>query len=507
MNGLLHHLALTLRLNFRSKQAIVYGYVVPIFFLIAFGSVFRSAKPPLVREMGQLLTITVLGGACFGMPTAMVAERERGVWRRYRLLPTAIGGIILSAMVGRFVIVLSAAVLQIGLARAIYGTYLPSHPLGLLVAFTFVCFSFLGLGLVIAMLADSVPAVQALGQSIFLPMIMIGGVGVPLRILPAWAQKVAGFFPGRYAVETLQACVDPNGPGLSGGKFGLLALTVIGLAACIVGAKLFRWDVGQRVAAPAKAWVFVALLAWGAVGFVADRTGRLKPVTDRPAGGALASMLAGGSGASSGGQAGTSSTTQPSTANGSADTQSGAPTTMSAASPAQPIQITQAEPWESVTDAEVKGITYEDVPDDNGTEVPLAADLDSLDEDGRKRMEDFAEHLASSPRDKVIDLSQRVRGLLSVCAVTDFLQDQHEAHIPFIVFEHLRNSAEKEKLVKATAYVILHPDEGTVTTKVSDLGLGLETEVDETLCRQRTTLYAKKLLFRLLGKMEQKPPR
>ena len=68
-------------------------------------------------------------------------------------------------MVGRFVIVLSAAVLQIGLARAIYGTYLPSHPLGLLVAFTFVCFSFLGLGLVIAMLADSVPAVQALGQS------------------------------------------------------------------------------------------------------------------------------------------------------------------------------------------------------------------------------------------------------------------------------------------------------------------------------------------------------
>jgi hypothetical protein len=498
MNGLLHHLALTLRLNFRSKQAIVYGYVVPIFFLIAFGSVFRSTKPPLVREMGQLLTITVLGGACFGMPTAMVAERERGVWRRYRLLPTAIGGIILSAMVGRFLIVLSAAVLQIGLARAIYGTYLPSHPLGLLVSFTFVCFSFLGLGLVIAMLADSVPAVQALGQSIFLPMIMIGGVGVPLRVLPAWAQKVAGFFPGRYAVETLQACIDPNGPGLAGGKFGLLALTVIGLAACVVGAKLFRWDVGQRVAAPAKAWVVVALVAWAAVGFVADRTGRLKPVTDRQ-GGALASVLSGGSST----QAGSASTTPPSASTGSSDTQ---PTTMAAASPEQPIKITQAEPWESVTDADIKGIKYDDVPDDNGTEVPLAADLESLDDDGKKRMEDFAEHLAQSPQDKVTDLSQRVRGLISICTVTDFLQDQHEAQIPFIVFEHLRNSAEKDKLIKATAYVILHPDEGTVTTKVADMGLGLETEVDETLCRERTTLYAKKLLYRLLGKMDQKPP-
>ena len=180
---------------------------------------------------------------------------------------------------------------------------------------------------------------------------------------------------------------------------------------------------------------------------------------------------------------------------------------MAAASPDQPIKITQAEPWESVTDADIKGITYDDVPDDNGTEVPLAADLESLDDDGKKRMEDFAEHLAQSPQDKVTDVSQRVRGLLSICAVTDFLQDQHEAQIPFIVFEHLKNSVEKDKLIKATAYVILHPDDGMVTTKVADMGLGLETEVDETLCRQRTTLYAKKLLFRLLGKLDQKPPR
>src|SRR6267154_348445 len=99
MRGLLNHLWLTLKLNFRSGQAIIYGYIVPIFFLMAFGGVFKSDKPPLVHEIGMLLTVTILGGACFGMPTAMVNERERGVWRRYRLLPTAIGGIIFSAMV------------------------------------------------------------------------------------------------------------------------------------------------------------------------------------------------------------------------------------------------------------------------------------------------------------------------------------------------------------------------------------------------------------------------
>src|ERR1700722_133680 len=135
MPGLLQHFLLTLKLNLRSKQALVYGYLVPIFFLLAFGSVFRSGVPPLMKEMGQLLTISVLGGACFGLPTALVAERERGVWRRFRLLPTSIGQLLAGTVAARFIIIASAAVMQIVLARLIFGTPFPRHPLDLLLAF------------------------------------------------------------------------------------------------------------------------------------------------------------------------------------------------------------------------------------------------------------------------------------------------------------------------------------------------------------------------------------
>jgi hypothetical protein len=280
MRGIGHHLLLTLRLNLRSKQALVYGYLVPIFFLLAFGSVFRSGSPRLLAEMGQLITISVLGGACFGMPTGLVAERERGVWRRYRLLPVGMGALIDSTMIARFLIVGSAAGIQIVLARIIYGTPWPRHPGEFVIAFVFVAFAFLGMGLVIAALSDNVPAVQALGQAVFLPMILIGGVGVPLGVLPAWAQKVAGFLPGRYAVAALDSCFTSGGIGRAG--FDLLALSVIGAAACVGGIKLFRWDIGKEVDRSAKLWVVFALLAWAAVGVAADMSGRLKPVTTGP---------------------------------------------------------------------------------------------------------------------------------------------------------------------------------------------------------------------------------
>jgi hypothetical protein len=251
LNGLLQHTLLTLRLNGRNRLALIYGYLIPVLFLFAFAALFRET-PRLSREMGQLLTIGTLGGACFGMPTGLVAERERGVWRRYRLLPAPTAGLVVSTMVARFAIVASSALVQIAVAWLAFRTPMPRHPASLVVAFTIVAFALEGLGLTIAALADTVPSVQALGQAVFLPVIIIGGVGVPLASLPSWAKGVAGFLPGRYAVDALQACFD--GPGLSGQGFSLAALIVIGVAACAAGAMLFRWEPNQPPPASGRSW-------------------------------------------------------------------------------------------------------------------------------------------------------------------------------------------------------------------------------------------------------------
>ena len=273
--GLARHFLLTLRLNFRSPQAIAYGYLVPVLFLLAFGGLFRGDTPALQHEMGLLLTITLLGGACFGLPTALVAERERGLWRRYQLLPVAPGYLLVGTLLARLVLIGSGAVLQIVLARLIYGTPLPASPGLLAGGFIAVSFAFLGLGLLIATVAESVPAVQALGQCLFLPMIMLGGVGVPLAILPAWARTLSGFMPGRYAVDLLQRGFTGSefapGPG-----FSVLALGVIGLAAGVAGLRLIRWEPARRLDRSAWAWVGVALAAWLLVGAGAAATGRLR---------------------------------------------------------------------------------------------------------------------------------------------------------------------------------------------------------------------------------------
>jgi hypothetical protein len=275
VSGLLQQFAAGLRLHFRNRMALIYSYIFPTIFLVAFWVLYRHERVPLALHLGELLTVTILGGACFGLPTTLVSERERGVWRRYRLAPVPTASIVASTVAARYVLLLAAGLLQIALAMAI-GMPLPSHPVQLWVAFTLVAFAFLGLGMVIATMADTVPAVQALGQSIFLPMLILGGVAVPLTSLPDWAQRLALFFPGRYAVDAIQAAT--TGAGLREVTFSLAALVVIGAAAFAAGARLFRWDAMQRFAAiEGKGWVAAAVVAWVAVGVAAVSMDRRPP--------------------------------------------------------------------------------------------------------------------------------------------------------------------------------------------------------------------------------------
>jgi ABC-2 type transport system permease protein len=274
MKGFLSHLWLTLKLNFRNPQAVVFGYVVPVFFLFAFAAFFGKVRPrePLSPYFAQLLTITILGGACFGMPIALVSERERGVWRRYRLTPMPTVAFIGSILLARYVLVLTAGLVQLGLAMWIYHMPFPAHPWRLLGAFTLVCFAFLGIGLIISMIANSTHAVQALGQSLFLPMIMIGGVGVQLSVLPNWAKVVAAFLPGRYAVQAMETGVlNVSRASRLHGPFNFVALAVIGTASAFAAARLFRWENDQKLPKSGLAWALLSVASWAAIGVIARK--------------------------------------------------------------------------------------------------------------------------------------------------------------------------------------------------------------------------------------------
>ena len=534
-------LAMALRLHFRNKLALIYSYLFPTLFLLAFWVLYRYDQVPLARHIGELLTVTALGGACFGLPTSLVSERERGVWRRYRLAPVRTGQIVASTLVARYALLVLAAVLQLALAMAL-GMPLPRHPVELWLAFTAVAIAFLGLGMVIAMLANTVPAVQALGQCIFLPMLIIGGVAVPLASLPPWAQRVASYFPGRYAVDAIQSTV--TGPGLGAAGFSVAALLVIGAAGCLAGARMFRWDSQHRLATGAYGWLAVALAAWVGVGLAADARG----VGTAPPAEARATQPA--------------VVPVPTPAPEPPSPEPRAPEGPRAAGPhprslslpelrAPPLDRLRATPsrrgslgpqalppsrariskaerrapsaerrapeprapeppsaaWRGVTMEQIdRDLRFDRLPADEGVIAPVAKRDDEVDTDVENHLQFLAAQLLQWKPAQVADPLQRVRNVLFVAAVPDVFQmDPIERHIPLVVFDHLQQNVPTEDLVKILYWIALHPNEGddSAVDQLRELRLGSGPR-DIEQARQRAALYAVKLLGRITGKLDKK---
>jgi ABC-2 type transport system permease protein len=525
MTALLHQLRIGIVLHLRNKMALLYSYLFPTIFLVAFWVLYRFEQVPLVRHMGELLTVTALGGACFGLPTTMVSERERGVWRRYRLTPVPTATLVSGTIAGRYLLLLVAGLLQLALAMAV-GMPLPRHPFELLVAFTCVAFAFIGLGLVIAMMADNVPAVQALGQCIFLPMLIIGGVAVPLASLPDWAQRLSSFFPGRYAVEAIQATV--NGTGLGSVRFSILALLVIGASGCLAGGMMFRWDAQQRFATSrTKGWVAAALAAWIAVGFAAESRQRAAtaprvdtasnagapPIVNTPEAPASETPTAAAPTPppSPRIELPTPRNAQPEPAEKTAPAPPVSPPPVSAppaaatAPPAPAASLKTPATWRDVTMQDIdRDLIFTRLPPDDGVVTPIAR-LDEEPEPGiYEQLERMRLALPSWKPGKVADPVQRVRNFLYVAAVPDVFQMADlERFVPHVIYDYIQQEIPKDDLIKILYWIALHPFEGDdkAVDELRPLGL-FNGPADMETTRDRMSVYGVKLLGRITGRIK-----
>jgi hypothetical protein len=158
--------------------------------------------------------------------------------------------------------------------------------------------------------------------------------------------------------------------------------------------------------------------------------------------------------------------------------------------------------YAKITQKEIDAIEFDDLPEDNGVVTPVAADLDNMDNDSRKRLDDWTSKLNDWAGAKEENLPQRVRNLLHVAALADLVHSEFEGETAYVIFDKLKSEVDKEVLIKACAWIVLKPNEGRAVTRVPELGW--DDENDEEPLRERVMLYAKKLLGRLEGKLPKK---
>jgi ABC-2 type transport system permease protein len=255
MTAFAHHVGYEFTGGFRDKSRLFMNYFFPLLFLALVGAFMTKLDPSFSGRIVPAMTIfAVMCAFLLSVPTGLVAARDSGLLRNYRINGIPAGAAIAApvlANVGHMAIVTAIVAL---VSAAAFGA--PLAGTGALWCLTWVAMTaaIAGLGALIGVVSSSGRAATLIAQCVYLPSIMLGGLMTPPGALPPALERLSLLFPARHAMRAFAA-----GPGAA---LSLAALALGGAIAFALAAALFEWDGNNARPGARKALALLALVPY-----------------------------------------------------------------------------------------------------------------------------------------------------------------------------------------------------------------------------------------------------
>jgi ABC-2 type transport system permease protein len=248
-----------IRLALRSKVALFFTLILPLGLLLVYAAMFAQGQPERVAYvLAAVLALTVMG-SFWGMSAQLVAFRERGILRRFRLAPIGPGAMLGSSIVSNFFLILPTVLLEFLIARWVFGLDRWGNLATVLLLVMVGAAAFSSLGLIVASVSNSLQETQVINNTLWMAFLFLSGATIPLPVMPTWVQRAAVFLPATYLVTGLQQGLL-RGVSVTNVALDLVALLVTLLLSFFVACQLFRWEPEEKVPARAKLWAVAAVI-------------------------------------------------------------------------------------------------------------------------------------------------------------------------------------------------------------------------------------------------------
>jgi ABC-2 type transport system permease protein len=233
------HYRLERRMFWRNPTAAFFSFVLPLIFLVLFGSISDDAQLRII--VPGIAGLSIMATTFNALAMQMTFLRDAGVLKRMHGTPLP-GRSYLAGVLGSAATNAGVQIVIVVLAgRFAFGLGWPQDWLTLAI-FTLLGVScFAALGVALSYVIPNFEAAPAYTNIIFLPVIFISGVFYDVEKVPTFLHDIANALPLVHVINGLQAALV-NGKPLSDllSDLGVLLLwTGAGVWAAVRG---FRWD-------------------------------------------------------------------------------------------------------------------------------------------------------------------------------------------------------------------------------------------------------------------------
>lgn len=169
---------------------------------------------------------------------SIVTERTRGTFLRLRLSPLTRLDILLGKGLACFIASVSITCLLMAVGHVVFKVPI-ANPLGFAMAVASTSFCYVGIMMLVAVLARTEQAVGGFSAMVNLIFAMFGGGMIPLVFMPEWMLRVSTFSPVKWGIYSLEGAIW-RGLTVSEMVMPCGILLAIGGGCFLVGERLFE---------------------------------------------------------------------------------------------------------------------------------------------------------------------------------------------------------------------------------------------------------------------------
>jgi ABC-2 type transport system permease protein len=242
MNAFLHHLNFEFRTGIRNKTLLMMNYLFPLGFYLMMGFIMTGIFPPF-RDViiPAMIVFSALAATLLGIPDQLVNARETGIFRSYKINGVPSISILVIPALTTILHLTIVSLLIIISAPLLFDAPMPANWPNFIMVLAAIAIACAGISVLIGVISPNSRMTVLWSQIIFIPSMLLGGMMMPLSVLPEIAGKFALLLPAAHAMNAFnglamgtEATVSPWG--------SVIVLLAAGILAFGLAVYLFSWD-------------------------------------------------------------------------------------------------------------------------------------------------------------------------------------------------------------------------------------------------------------------------
>ncbi len=237
-----NHFAFEFKTGLRNASLLFINYLFPLFFYVMMGVVMTAINPGFQETLIPAMVIfTITASTLLGLPNPLVESRAAGIYRSFKIngVP-ALSILSIPVLTTVFHALIASAIVALT-AAPFFKSAPPSNWLifGLLTILTALTCG--AIGALIGVISNDTRATVLWSQMVFLPSMLIGGLMMPLSILPESILPFSRLLPTAHAMQAFLGLAY-NQSTVFNPFVSAMVLLTSGLLAFGLAIYLFSWD-------------------------------------------------------------------------------------------------------------------------------------------------------------------------------------------------------------------------------------------------------------------------